>query len=129
LHQPGVIEVAGVGSRRQSDGRLYAPGAEVLTLLPGGRYDFASGASLATAHVTGAVALILALNPTMKSTAVRDLFAKTSEPFAGVDGSASGDAVDACAALVAATGRGLCKHYEPRQDRVADRATTPLATR
>lgn len=126
LHQSGVIEVAGIDSPRQSDGRLYAPGAEILTLLPGGRYDFASGASIATAHVTGAVALILALHPTLSSTAVRELFAKTSEQFAGADGS-PGDAVDACAALVAASGRGLCKHFEPRQDRVAGRATSPLA--
>lgn len=121
LHQSGVIEVAGLDSPRSSDGRLYAPGAEVLTLLPGGRYDFASGASLATAHVTGAVALILALHPRLSSTAVHDL-------FTGSDGGHAGQSVDACAALVAVSGRGLCKPYEQRQDRVAGRAGATLAT-
>ena len=129
LHQSGVIEVAGMDSPRQSDGRLYAPGAEVLTLLPGGHYDFASGASLATAHVTGAVALVLSLHPTLSSAEVRDLFARTSERIAGADGS-TGAAVDACAALVAASGRGVCrKQYDPIQDRVAGRAGAPLVTR
>ena len=128
LHQIGVIEVAGMDSPRQNDGRLYAPGADVLTLLPGGRYDFASGASLATAHVTGAVALILALHPGLNSTQVRDLFAKTSEQFADVDGR-EGNAVDACAALLAVAGRGICNHYEPRQDRVAGRAALPPPSR
>ena len=36
---------------------LRAPGRDVVTLVPGGRYDFLSGSSLATAHVTGVVAL------------------------------------------------------------------------
>jgi subtilisin family serine protease len=41
---------------------LPAPGHDVLTLTPGGHYDYASGSSLATAHVSGAVALLLSLN-------------------------------------------------------------------
>jgi subtilisin family serine protease len=39
---------------------LNAPGHGVLTLVPGGRYDFGNGSSLAAAHVTGVVALLLA---------------------------------------------------------------------
>jgi subtilisin family serine protease len=39
---------------------LRAPGREVLTLTPGGHYDFVSGSSMAAAHVTGAVALLMA---------------------------------------------------------------------
>jgi subtilisin family serine protease len=38
---------------------LAAPGRDVLTLVPGGRYDYVSGASFATALVTGVVALML----------------------------------------------------------------------
>jgi subtilisin family serine protease len=38
---------------------VAAPGAEVLTTFPGGRYDFASGSSLAAAHVSGVAALLL----------------------------------------------------------------------
>ncbi len=40
-------------SRPPKTGVLLAPGNEILTLMPDGHYDFASGSSLATAHVTG----------------------------------------------------------------------------
>jgi hypothetical protein len=54
-----VICVGSAG--RLSDGpQLFAPGNEVLTLLPGGRYDFVSGSSLAAASVSAGVALLLA---------------------------------------------------------------------
>jgi len=41
--------------------RIRAPGTDVLTTFPGGRYDYASGSSLAAAHVSGVVALARAL--------------------------------------------------------------------
>ena len=56
---PGVIVVDSVG-RPKRPGVLNAPGHGVLTLVPGGRYDFGNGSSLAAAHVTGVVALLLA---------------------------------------------------------------------
>jgi subtilisin family serine protease len=37
--------------------RIRAPGTDVLTTFPGGLYDYASGSSLAAAHVSGVVAL------------------------------------------------------------------------
>jgi subtilisin family serine protease len=39
--------------------RLAAPGLEVLTLAPGGHYDYASGVSMSTALVSGVAALLL----------------------------------------------------------------------
>jgi hypothetical protein len=41
-------------------GVLQAPGREVLTLAPGGRYDFFSGSSIATGEISGVAALLLA---------------------------------------------------------------------
>jgi subtilisin family serine protease len=38
---------------------LAAPGIEVLTTVPNRTYDFLSGSSFATAHVSGIVALLL----------------------------------------------------------------------
>jgi subtilisin family serine protease len=35
----------------------------VLTLQPGGRYDYSSGSSIAAAHVSGVVALLLSADP------------------------------------------------------------------
>ncbi|MEL6913188.1 MAG: S8 family serine peptidase [Pseudomonadota bacterium] len=51
---PGVI--AAGGSR---GGRIPAPMTDVLTTAPGDGHRFASGSSIATAHVSGVVALIL----------------------------------------------------------------------
>jgi len=46
---------------RMGSARIRAPGSDVLTTFPGGRYDYASGSSLAAAHVSGIVALARAL--------------------------------------------------------------------
>jgi hypothetical protein len=55
----GVLKVAASESKTTAGDALHAPGVDVLTLAPQGRYDFFSGNSLATAGVTGAVALLL----------------------------------------------------------------------
>jgi subtilisin family serine protease len=56
----GVIAVDSMGGPERS-GVLKAPGRDILTLAPGGHYDFSSGSSLAAAHVSGVVALLLAV--------------------------------------------------------------------
>lgn len=56
---PGVIGVDAAGGSAAAS-VVQAPGREVLTLRPGGHYDFSSGSSLATAHVSGVAALLLA---------------------------------------------------------------------
>jgi hypothetical protein len=62
LSVPGVIAVQD-GAAPPRAGTQGAPAREVLTLMPGGRYDFASGTSLAAAHVSGIVALLLQHGP------------------------------------------------------------------
>jgi hypothetical protein len=109
LQFEGVIEVAGDGILGGPGTPLRAPGREILTLLPGGRYDFASGTSLATAHVTGIVALLLAKNSKLTGTAVYQLLRDTSVHVdAGND-----DSVDACGAVTALIGHGLCHDGTP----------------
>ena len=46
-------------------GAVTAPGTEILTTLPHDSYNFMSGSSFAAAHVTGLIALMLELNPTL----------------------------------------------------------------
>lgn len=41
---------------------IQAPGIDVLTTFPGARYDYGSGSSLASAHVSGVVALMRAMD-------------------------------------------------------------------
>jgi hypothetical protein len=110
LHQAGVIEVASTDSHSSNGSVLYAPGREILTLLPGGHYDFASGASIATAQVTGVVALMLAKNPGLSAASTYRLLHDTSSSLNAADGSVKG--IDACAAVVTLVGQGTCHAKE-----------------
>jgi subtilisin family serine protease len=109
LHQPGVIEVASAEAPSEIGTALFAPGVEILTLLPGGHYDFASGASIATAQVSGVVALMLAKNPALSTNGAYQLLRDTSQ-------ASSADAgikrVNACAALVTLVHQGACRGRE-----------------
>lgn len=74
----GVLAVASAGAPARSDiaGLLQAPGRDVLTLRPGGRYDFDSGSSIAAAHVSGIVALARAVRRELTAAQVRELVAQ-----------------------------------------------------
>jgi hypothetical protein len=115
LQFDGVIEVADDGILGGPGAPLRAPGREILTLLPGGHYDFASGTSVATAHVTGIVALLLAKNSKLTGTAVYQLLRDTTVRVE----SGGDDSVDACGAVTALIGHGLCHNGTPDTSRVA----------
>ena len=67
---PGGI--AGDRSDRGSGAahEVRAPGSEILTLTPGGHYDFVSGSSFATAHVSGTIALLLSKSPQLDAATI-----------------------------------------------------------
>ncbi len=67
---------------------LAAPGIEILTTAPQEGYDFASGSSLAAAHVSGAIALLLQQRPNLSAEEVRKLLEATAN-----------SPIDVCAAL------------------------------
>ncbi len=114
LHQPGVIEVASAGKQSAVGSALYAPGREILTLLPGGHYDFASGDSMATAEISGVVALLLAKKAGLSAEDAYRLLRDTSaHPGGGV-------LVDACAAMVSLVGHGYCNPTTDNGPRMAD---------
>jgi subtilisin family serine protease len=110
MHRAGVIEVATAGTHSATDTVLYAPGREILTLLPGGHYDFASGASIATAQVSGVIALMLAKNPGLSAASAYRLLRDTSSTLKTADGAVRG--IDACAAVVTLVGQGSCHSSE-----------------
>jgi subtilisin family serine protease len=51
-------------------GAFGAPGQHVLTLRPGGQYDFESGTSVAAAELTGVIALLMSASSTRLTSAV-----------------------------------------------------------
>jgi Subtilase family len=117
LHQPGVIEVASSGAQSPLGTVLYAPGREILTLLPGGHYDFATGDSIATAEVSGVLALLLAKNAGLTAADAYRLLRDTSSHAGDLGG---GTLVDACAAVVSLVGHGFCNPMTDTGHRIAD---------
>jgi subtilisin family serine protease len=81
---PGVIVVRTTASSPAPPGVVSAPGNDILTTQPGGGYDFTSGSSMATAHVSGIVALLLSIAPNLDARTVRDILLRTSAPENGL---------------------------------------------
>ncbi len=92
--QPGVLFV-GDGNQTMPDGAnmLYAPGTAVLTAQPGHGYDFMGGSSLAAAHVSGVMALLIEAQPQMGAEAMRDTLHRS------ITMGEAGSSIDACRAL------------------------------
>jgi subtilisin family serine protease len=90
----GVIAVDSMG-RPERSGVLKAPGRDILTLAPGGHYDFSSGSSLAAAHVSGVVALLLAVPDAPRPGSVRGLLESSRLRSEGTG------SISACGALAA----------------------------
>ena len=65
---PGVISAAGT-ERPAPAGALAAPSQHVLTLRPGGEFDFESGTSVAAAEITAVLALLVSASPARLPTA------------------------------------------------------------
>ena len=92
-------------------GLLAAPGVDVLTTAPRGTYDFLSGSSLAAAHVSGIVALLLERSPRLTAGEVRALLVRTARPLpeAGNAGPRMvRGVVDACAAVARLVNTASC---------------------
>ncbi|MET4676990.1 MULTISPECIES: S8 family serine peptidase [unclassified Luteibacter] len=80
----GVIVVRAVSTTAAPPGVLSAPGNDILTTQPGGSYDFSSGSSLAAAHVSGILALLLSIEPNLDARTARDLLLRSSKLTNGI---------------------------------------------
>lgn len=112
---PGVLAVQSAEDASATSQHLLAPGHGILTLVPGGHYDFASGSSLATAEVTGIVALLLADGRRLPQARVEQILTRSSRQLATPAGVLT--LVDACAAVADALARADCEGSEPPSTR------------
>lgn len=120
---PGVVAVgdsdapATAPNTLQPGQSLGAPGREILTLVPGGHYDFVSGSSMSAALASGVVALVLSAQRDPRATTDRTgnivlLLQRTAQ---GEPGGGHGRLrmIDACQALAERTGRPPCSRDTP----------------
>ena len=92
---PEVIDVGSSNSNEHGPGRpIYAPGEQILVAVPDNAYDFRSGSSLAAAHVSGVVALVLAISPGADSGTIKTLLEESQH-----DATTGRLSVNACKAL------------------------------
>ena len=64
---------------------VAAPGVEILSLAPADAYQVSTGSSIAAAHVSGIVALMLQIQPSLKPRDIRAILADTAKPLEGQD--------------------------------------------
>jgi len=81
---------------------VAAPGVDVLVAAPQGKFEFTTGTSVATAHVSGVVALMLEKRPDLTATQIRRILSSSGVPVQGGD---NARLTDADAAVKRAAGR------------------------
>jgi subtilisin family serine protease len=98
----GVFAVAAGGAHALQANAFLAPARDIPTTLPGGRWGMVTGASFATAEVTGLVALLRELSPSVSAQQLREALG-TSPSDAD-----STRSIDACAAVARIAGTCAC---------------------
>lgn len=70
-------------TNRSSAIDVYAPGDKIVSAWLGGKYREMSGTSMATSHVSGAIALLLAHKPHLTAAQVKDIIKRSCLPLKG----------------------------------------------
>ena len=65
---------------------IGAPGIDILSSVPGNRYDSYSGTSMAAPHVSGAAALLKALKPSLTHLEIKNILMKSVDPIPSLYG-------------------------------------------
>jgi subtilisin family serine protease len=106
----GIIAAKATGDTRLAPHTLQAPASEILTTTPNAGYAFLSGNSLAAAHVTGVVALLLERAPTIEQAALLSLLKQSTNDARQTK------PISACRALAHLTGAGACAELSSRTE-------------
>lgn len=70
---------------------IYAPGDKIVSAWLQGKYHEMSGTSMATSHISGTIALLLAQKPGLNTATVKALLRRTSSPLKLRKGTSSTD--------------------------------------
>ncbi len=100
---PGVFAVSDIQIQRQSAKVLIAPGQNIPTTLLGAAWGFVSGSSYAAAHVSGMVALLTQLQPSISTEQLRNGLHIYPPDAINAAGS-----VDVCASMTQASTKCVC---------------------
>ena len=65
---------------------LGAPGVNILSSIPGNQYASFNGTSMASPHVAGAAALLLAEDPSLSPTELKNILMTTADPVSSLQG-------------------------------------------
>jgi len=78
--------LAGYSNWGASTVDIGAPGTSIISTLPGNSYGLASGTSMATPHVTGAIALVASTQPQANAESLRQAILASAEPTESLAG-------------------------------------------
>jgi subtilisin family serine protease len=109
---------------------LVAPGERIASTLPGGGYGYGSGTSMATPHVTAAIALLRSLRPSITPDEVLTTLTQTARPLvAGGHNPESGyGLVQVGAAVDLVAGAGSTPSPTPTPSATPTSSPTPTPT-
>lgn len=102
---------------------VAAPGENIFSTLPNGRYGYMTGTSQATAFVTGIAALLLAKDPTLTPVQIKEMIMSSVDRFPQLETKlVTGGRVNAYAALLALQNKG---QFKPKSIARISRTSTP----
>ena len=108
---------------------IAAPGSAIYSTLPGNAYASYSGTSMATPHVSGAIALLAASRPTATAAEIRSALLNSATPLTALAGKvASGGLLNVAAAVQALGGATPPPVAQPLTADVVDVTPDPRTT-
>ena len=100
---PGVLAISDEDIKHLRIGAMLAPGRDIPTTEPGGKWGLVNGASFACAHVSGLVALLLEVNPAQSPEKIKQKLILIP-PVAG----RTPGTIDACASVAQSLNSCVC---------------------